>query len=64
MLVGSNNFCDFIRDALDTHFRKLVVCRDFGRLNQISFFSFELLLDAAIEEECDMRILFGLYVRV
>jgi hypothetical protein len=30
----------------------------------MSFFSLELLLDAAIEEECDMRILFGLYVRI
>jgi hypothetical protein len=64
VLLGSNNFCDLIRNALYTHFRKLVVCRDLGRLDQMSFFSLELLLDAAIEEECDMRILFGLYVRI
>lgn len=60
MLVGPDDLRDFIRDALHTHFRKLVICRDFGRIDHVSFFSLEQLLDTAIEEECDMRILFGL----
>jgi hypothetical protein len=61
MLVCPDDFCDLIRDTLDTHLWKFVVCCDFGRSNHVPFFPFELLLDTAIEEECDMRILFSLY---
>ena len=60
MLVRPNDLCDFIRDALHTHLRQLVVRRDFWRIDHVPFFPFELLLDASIEKECDMCILFGL----
>ena len=64
MLVGLDDFGDFIGDALHTHFRKLVVRRNFGRINHVPFFSLKLLLYTAIEEECDVRVLLGLYVHV
>jgi hypothetical protein len=64
VLVVLDDFRDFIRNALHTHFWKLVVCRDFGRIDHMPFFSLELFLDTAIEEECDMRVLFGFCVRV
>ena len=64
VLVGLDDFGDFIGDTLHTHFRKLVVRRDFGRINHVPFFSLELLLDTAIEEECDVRVLLCLCVHV
>jgi hypothetical protein len=63
VLVRPDDLCDFIRDALHAHLRQLVVRRDFWRIDHVPFFPFELLLDASIEKESDMCILFGLCVQ-
>jgi hypothetical protein len=63
MLIRPDDLGDFIRNALHTHLRQLVVCRDFGRIDHVPFFPLVLLLDASIEEERDMCVLFSLYVQ-
>ena len=63
MLVRPDDLRDFIRDALYTHLGQFVIRRDFGRINHVSFLPIELLLDASIEEERDMCVLFRLYVQ-
>ena len=63
MLILPDDLCDFIRNALYTHLRQLVVRRNFWRIDHVSFFPFELLLDASVEKERDMCVLFGLYAQ-
>lgn len=63
MLVRPDDLRDFIRDALHTHLGQFVIRRDFGRINHVSFLPIKLLLDASIEEERDMGVLFRLYVQ-
>jgi phage baseplate assembly protein W len=63
VLVRPDDLRDFIRDALHTHLGQFVIRRDFGRINHVSFLPIELLLDASIEEERDMCVLFRLYVQ-
>ena len=58
MLVRLDDLRDFIRNALHTHLGELVIRRDFGRIDHVPFLPIELLLDASIEEERDMCVLF------
>jgi len=62
VLVRPDDLRDFIRDALHTHLGQFVIRRDFRRIDHVSFLPIELLLDASIEEERDMCVLFRLYV--
>ena len=53
------DLCNFISDALDAHLRILVIGGDFGRRDQVPFFSFELLLHTSVEKERDVGIFLG-----
>ena len=63
MLARPNDLSNFIRDALHTHLGQLVIRRNFGRIDHVSFLPIELLLDASIEKERDVCVLFRLYVQ-
>jgi len=51
--------CHFLRHPMCGHFRLLVVGRNFGTGDELAVFTIELLLDATIEEECYVGVLFG-----
>jgi hypothetical protein len=51
--------CHFLRHAMCRHFRLLVVGRNFGTGDELAVFTIKLLLDATIEEEGYVSVLFG-----
>ena len=51
---------DFIGDTKRAHFRLEIVGRNLRRGDQDALLAWKLRLDASVEEERDMRILFGL----
>jgi hypothetical protein len=51
---------DFLCHTVDAHLRVFVVGGDLGRGDHVSFLVLELLLHAAVEEECDVCVLFSL----
>jgi hypothetical protein len=55
-----DNFGDLVGDALDTHFRLLVVSGDLGGGDHVSLLAFELLLDTTVEEEGNVGVFLGL----
>jgi hypothetical protein len=55
-----DNLGNLLSDTLDTHLRVLVVCRHLRRGNHMALLVLELLLNASVEEESDVRILLGL----
>ena len=58
-LIG-NALAQGVRDGRGGHFRIEIVGRYFGAGDQFAVFAPELFLDAAVEEEGDVGVLFGL----
>jgi hypothetical protein len=54
---------DLVRDGLHAHPRLQVVRRDLGRRDHVPLLVVELRLDAAVEEERDVRVFLGFCVR-
>ena len=59
-LLLSDALAQLLRDSGRAHFGLLVVCGHFRTRDQFAFFALKLLLDAAIEEEGDVGVLFRL----
>lgn len=51
----SNLFCN----SVDAHLGLHIIGGDLRGRNHVPFLVLELLLDASIEEECDVRVFFG-----
>ena len=56
VLGGADDLGDFVRYARDAHLGLQVVRGDFGRVDQVPLLVLELLFDAAVEEERDVRV--------
>lgn len=54
-----NLLCHSLRHAMCRHFRLLVVGGNFGAGDELAVFTIKLLLDATIEKESYVSILFG-----
>lgn len=54
-----DRLCYFLRHAMCRHFRLLVVGGNFGTGDELAVFTIKLLLDATIEEEGYVSVLFG-----
>ena len=57
MLVLLDDLSNLVGDTLDAHTWLFVVGRNLGRRNHVALLILELLLDTAVEEECNVRIL-------
>jgi hypothetical protein len=63
VLVLAHDSSYFVRDAVHAHLGLQVVRCHLGRVDKEPLFVLELLLDAAVEEECHVRVFLRLCVR-
>jgi hypothetical protein len=61
VLPGLDDLGNLVRNGLDAHLRLLVVGSNLGRRNHDALLARVLLLDTAVEEESDVRVLLRLW---